>query len=142
VRNPVLRQATIWAIQPGTTLPWLGPMGSNSLVDLVYEAYVHELGDRLNSVSQELVKRIMAGTAGNVPDWGYKLLARHAEESLAVFTSALEDKELATRERAAVALGYMGRAAAPAKSQVAQALKASEDEREQRLLQWCLRQLE
>jgi hypothetical protein len=36
----------------------------------------------------------------------------------------------------------MGRAAAPAKAQVAQALNATEDEREQRLLQWCLQELE
>jgi hypothetical protein len=45
------------------------------------------------------------------------------------------------RERAAVALGYMGPAAAAARPQVSQALDTSQDERERRLLQWCLRQI-
>jgi hypothetical protein len=45
------------------------------------------------------------------------------------------------RERAAVTLGYMGRAAVAAKPRVAQALQNAMDEREKRLLQWCLREM-
>jgi HEAT repeats len=142
VKNPVLRQTTVWAIDPGEDLPWLGPMGNAPFVQYILGAYVHELGDHLQPVARSVAKKIMAGTAGNVPGWGYQLLARYAEDTLAVFAPALADKELAVRERAAVALGYMGRAARAAKPQVDQALKASPDEREQRLLQWCLRELE
>ena len=47
----------------------------------------------------------MAGTAGDVPGWGYKLLGRFPEEPLAMLTPGLGDKELVQRERAAVALG-------------------------------------
>ncbi|MBI3407354.1 MAG: hypothetical protein HY040_03230, partial [Planctomycetes bacterium] len=92
--------------------------------------------------AQALAKRIMSGKGGNVPPWGYKMLAKFPEDSLAILTPGLADKDLAMRERATVALGYMGRAAGAARPQVAQALKTSQDEREQRLLKWCLRELE
>jgi HEAT repeat protein len=139
--NPFLRQLTIWAIDPGTKLPWeaapaMGP------AQLILECYVHELGDHVKPVAQTLARKIMSGTAGNVPPCGYKLLARFPEESLAILVPGLEDKTLVMRERAAVALGYMGRAAAPARAQVAKALHATSDEREQRLLKWCLREMD
>jgi HEAT repeat protein len=142
VRNPILRMTTAWAINPGADLPWLGPMGENDVARYILEGYIHELGDHLKPVAKSLAKKIMAGTAGDVPTWGYKLLARFPEESLAVLTPGLADMDLTLRERAAVALGYMGRAAAAAKPQVAQALKTAENEREERLLRWCLRELE
>ena len=63
-------------------------------------------------------------------------------ETLGILTPGLEDKTLVMRERAAVALGYMGRAAAPAKAQVTKALREASDEREQRLLKWCLREMD
>jgi hypothetical protein len=138
----VLRQTTVWAIDPGEDLPWLGMMGDVPFVQYILEAYVRELGDHLKPVARTLARKILAGTAGSVPGWGYKLLARHAEESLAVLTPALADRELAVRERAAVALGYMGRAARPAAPQVSLALKVSPDEREQNLLKWCLREIQ
>ena len=84
----------------------------------------------------------MAGKAGDVPGWGSRLLARFPNESLAVLTPGLSEKDIVLRERTTVALGYMGVAAAAAKPQVAQALATSPDEREQRLLKWCLRELE
>jgi hypothetical protein len=52
------------------------------------------------------------------------------------------DEQLVVRERATVAVGYMGRAASPAKRHIAQALKRSQDEREQLLLKWCLQEIE
>jgi hypothetical protein len=142
IRNPVLRQTTAWAIEPGEDVPWFGPLGDADIVQYILEAYVSELGDHLRPVAQALARKIMAGSAGNVPAWGYKLLARFPDDSLAVLTPGLADQDLALRERAAVALGYMGRAAGAAKPHVARALSAAPDERERRLLQWCLRQLE
>jgi HEAT repeat protein len=141
VRNPVLRQTTAWAIDPGTDLPWLGPMGDTEVATFILESYVQELGDHLKPVALALGKTIMSGDAGNVPAWGYKLLARYPEESLTILTPGLADKDLAPRERAAVALGFMGRAAAAAKPQVTNALKTAQDEREQRLLKWCLKEI-
>ena len=108
----------------------------------ILEAYVQELGDNLKPAAQTLATKIMAGKAGNVPSWGYKLLARFPDESLKILTPGLADAKLAMRERATVAIGYMGKAARAARPQVAQALKTSTDEREQLLLQWCLRELD
>ena len=142
VRNPFLRQTTTWAIDPGSELPWLGPMANMEVARYILEAYVQELGDHLKPVAMTLAKKIMAGTAGDVPGWGYKLLARFPMGTMTVLTPGLDDKELAQRERAAVALGYMGHVAAAAKPQVAKALERATDEREQRLLKWCLREIE
>jgi hypothetical protein len=70
------------------------------------------------------------------------LLERPPDDSLAILTPRLADKELVLRERATVAIGCMGRAARAARPQVAQALKTSPDEREQLLLKGCLRELD
>jgi HEAT repeat protein len=149
VRNPVLRQIATWAIDPGTDLPWLGPGGPGGgpggfgdVATFILEGYIQEAGDHLKPAAQALLKKVMEGTAGNVPGWGYKLLARFPDDTLGVLTNALADKELAIRERATVTLGYMGHAAAPAKAKVADALKAAQDESEQKLLRWCLREIE
>ncbi len=142
LRNPVLRQTTIWAIEPGTNMPWLGPLGEAEPVTWIMESYVRELGGHLKPAALSLAKKIMNGAAGNVPSWGYKLLARFPEESLAILSPGLGDKEITQRQRAAVAIGYMGQVAASAKPQVAKALAATQDEKEQRLLKWCLREID
>jgi HEAT repeat protein len=142
VMNTSLRDTTVWAIDPGSELPALGPAWNIEHVQFILESYLREFPDRFKPVAATLARRVMSGTAGDVPEWGYKLLARFPEQSLGVFTPGLSDKERVMRERAAVALGYMGRAAAAAKPQVALAVKAAQDEREQRLLQWCLQEIE
>ena len=142
VRNPILRQTAAWAIDPTAELPTVGPFGDADFAQYILEAYVQELGDNLKPAALTLAKKIMAGKAGNVAGWGYKLLARFPDASLAILTPGLADNELVMRERAAVAIGYMGRAAKSARSQVAHALKTSNDERERLLLQWCLRELD
>jgi HEAT repeat protein len=141
LKNPFLRQLTIWAIDPGDNLPWFGNGGKMDVAGWVLESYVIELGDHLKPAARQLARRIMDGNAGNVPAWGYKLLARFPEQSLAILKGGLEDRDLVQRERAAVALGFMGRGAAAARPQVAEALRHAADEREQRLLQWCLREM-
>lgn len=140
--NPFLRQTTLWAINPGNDLPWFGPMGQMNVAQWVVESYVHELGDHIKPVALTVARRIMAGTAGNVPTWGYKLMARFSADTLAILTPGLRDADQVKRERAAVAIGYMGPAAAAAKPDVAKALAAVKDEREQRLLKWCLREID
>lgn len=142
VRNPVLRQVTAWAIDPGSELPWLGPVGNAEFAQYILEAYVQELGDHLKPAARGLAEKIMAGTAGTVPAWGYTLLARFPDEVLGVLTPGLTHEERVMRERAIVALGHMGRAAAPAKDRVTTALKACRNEREERLLKWCLREID
>lgn len=148
VRNPILRQTTIWAIEPTGELPMMGGFGFGpgggdaDFMHYIMEAYVQELGDNLKPAAKTLSRKILAGKAGNVPPWGYKLLARFPEDSLAILAPALADEKLVQRERAAVAIGYMGRAAKAARPQIEQALKSSTDEREQLLLKWSLREIE
>ena len=146
--NPVLRQATVWAIRPDQRFPWQGdgplgmPFGDADFARWIYESYVQELGHRLKPAAAALSRKIMDGGAGDVPAWGYELLARFPEESLAVLTPGLESDQTVLRERAAVALGYMGRSAAPARAKAAEALVKAPGEKEKLLLQWCLREIE
>jgi hypothetical protein len=48
----------------------------------MYEAYIRELGERLRPLALSLVQKLVEGTAGDVPTWGYKLLACAPEESI------------------------------------------------------------
>jgi hypothetical protein len=111
------------------------------VVRYVYESLVNELGDRFKPAAAVMARQIMDGATGELPLWSYKLLAHAPAESIAILSPGLADTDIVKRERAAVALGYMGPAAAPAKTQIAQALDYAPTEREQRLLRWCLRQV-
>ena len=94
----------------------------------MYSAYVRELGTRLRPIAPILAQKIMEGTAGDVPSWGYKILAAGPDLSLEILTPKLADTNLTTRERATVALGYMGESAAPAKALVEATLKKAPTE--------------
>lgn len=155
IKNPVLPKATLWAIEPEKSLPWqpggdgrfpMGPPGGGGgdgpdFARLIYEAYVAELGTRLGGTARVLAGKIMNNTAGDVPQWGYRILCCDPDGVLAVLTPHLTDETLAMRQRATVALGYMGPAAAPARSQVEEALTKAATERQRRLLSWCLREI-
>jgi hypothetical protein len=169
ITHPVLPSATVWAIR-ASSFPWEdnggmrgfggrggpggpggggrggfgggGPGGAGfDLNSTMYEAFIRELGERLRPLALTLVNRIMDGTAGNVPTWGYKLLACAPDESATKLSAYLTDSQLVVRERATVALGYMGTAASPAADQVSHAIGKAETEQERRLLEWCLREI-
>jgi HEAT repeat protein len=116
--------------------------GPGGLGGPMMQAYVHELGPRLRSLSQKLAQQIMDGSAGEIPVWGYQILSAGADLSLDVLTPHLADSNLAMRERATVALGYMGEAAAPAREKVQAVLRTTSNDREKRLLEWCLREMD
>ena len=150
--HPVLPSATLWAIK-SESLPWQTPGaggrgggfgggggGGLDLVSSMYVAYFRELGERLRPVALLLLKQMQDGTDKNTPEWGYKLLACAPAESIAQFSAGLASEDLATRERAALAFGYMGAAAAPAQAKLQAALAKAPTEREKRLLEWALRE--
>lgn len=146
VRQPALRSATMWAIEPDQRLPWMGegPRGGMQDADFIrciYESFVQELGDRLRPAARALARKIMEGTAGDVPLWAYRLLSKFPQDSLEILAPPLAAPDLETRERAAVALGYMGAAAGAARAGVAEAMNRAPTERERRLLAWCLREI-
>jgi len=160
----VLPSVTLWAVAGGTSLPWLadsdgrgpdrGPGGppfggmppgfgdGGDIASIVYQACVHELGERVRPTARLLVQKIMDGTAGEVPMWGYEILACATTDSVETLVSHLADDNMVMRERAAVALGYMGPAACGAREQVAAAMGKAPSEREKRLLGWCLREID
>jgi len=165
IKNGSLPPATMWAIAPDKTLPWVdgptrgrarqpdgfGPGGSifgggnrgfGDLFTLIYEGYVRELGDRLRPAAGVLAQKIIDQKAGEVPAWGYEILASGPEEALAVLLPHLGDATLVARERAIVAIGYMGPAAAAAREKLQAALTKATAEREKRMLEWSLRETE
>jgi len=164
VRNPVLPSATLWAIQPTKGFPWQGGWqsmggpggfgggrgpgggmgggpGGGDIFKFIYESYIEELGYRLRPSAKMLAQEIIDGTAGAVPDWGYKILACGGDETVGVLAGHLTDDKLATRERAAVGLGFMGNAAESAIPAIHAAIDKSTDAHEKLLLQYTLRQL-
>jgi hypothetical protein len=155
IRNPVLPSATIWAIEADKSFPWLsrgrfgmpgpgggGPGGGGpDFAVLIYECYVRELGERLHPAALALARKIMDGTAGDVPAWGYEILACATDDVIDILSPHLTSDDIVMRQRATVALGYMGPAAAPAKTRVDAALAKASSEREQRLIKWCLREI-
>ncbi|MBE3123338.1 MAG: HEAT repeat domain-containing protein, partial [Planctomycetes bacterium] len=147
IKHLALRPATMWAIEPDRRFPWLtndpfmAMMQDADPVRYVNEAFVRELGERLRPAARALAQKIMDGSAGEVPQWAYGLLARFPDEATGILSPGLEASDLVVRERAAVALGYMRTAAAPTKSLVAAAAEKAPTERERRLIRWCLREI-
>ena len=152
-RNPVLSTATLWAIEPDKNLPWLGNErnspgpgglggGGPNFATYIYENYVHELGERLQPTVPVLARKIVNGTAGDVPQWGYRILSCAPAAAIEILTPSLSHKELVMRERAAVALGYMGSSARPASDALQAALAASTSEREKKLIAWSMREID
>ncbi|HVX84030.1 MAG TPA: HEAT repeat domain-containing protein [Phycisphaerae bacterium] len=167
IRNRGLITATTWAIDPSKGYPWRpapsagfgfmggaavphdspgfgqgGGLGSDifgSLMELIWISYIHNLGSRLAAVSPRLASDLLHDSAGDVPPWGFELLNADPHAALALLTPALASKDPTQRERAAVALGYMGPTAAPAKDALESAQKSAATDPEHRLLAWALR---
>jgi len=167
IKNPVLPSSTTWAIQQ-TYLPWQntgggggfggpgdggpggggmgggpgGMGGPGNISQVIYEAYVVNMGERLSPSSKLLATKIMDGTAGTVPDWGYQILSAAPAEAIAVFGPHLEDPTQQMRERAVVGLGFMGYAAAGARDKLAAAQAKATDDKEKLLIAWALRAID
>ena len=152
IKNPTLPGVAYWAQNP-TNFPWQatggfggrgGPGGGGpaDLNGLAYSSAVRELGPRLASLAPKLANALISDTAGNIPVWGYDLLNAASDKSLEILTPHLQDGDLNMRERAAVDIGYMGEAGSSAKAAVTTALAKAPTEREKKLLEWTLRQID
>jgi hypothetical protein len=143
IPNFVVFDAANWAINAPQVLPWEGgaTVAIGDLGNMVYASLVEELGERLKPCAQTLALRLIARTAGNVPQWGYKILNAAPEESIAIIAPHLADKERDMRELAALILGRMGPPAAGARQQLEAARAAASDERERNLLTWSLAEI-
>ena len=102
---------------------------------------MNELGDRLKPAGKMLAGKIMDNTAGDIPDYGYKILAAGGADAAAILSPHLAAADEAERERAAVALGFMGPAGVAAKPRLEAALPKASTPREKLLLEWTLREV-
>jgi HEAT repeat protein len=66
------------------------------------------MGDRAKPAAATLANRIVKDAAGQVPSWGYRLLAEQPDDVIPVLVKALADGKTEARARAAAALGRMG----------------------------------
>jgi HEAT repeat protein len=141
--NPVLPQATNWAMNAEAMFPWENGMNAmfGDVGNFIYSAYVMELGERLKPLALKLAPKLIDGTAGTIPDWGYRVLNAAPEESVSLLAPHLTDSNKALRERAAVTLGYMGPAAETARGPLEKAVAAASDEQEKKLMAWALREV-
>lgn len=148
IKNQPLRMIAMWAIEPERRFPWLsndrsaGMMRDADFARYIFESFLREVGEGFRPAGKALAARIIDGSAGEVPLWGYNMLARFSSDVVPVLAPALADADIVKRERAAVALGYMGSAASSARPQIAAAITKAPTEREQRLLQWALRKVD
>jgi HEAT repeat protein len=108
----------------------------------IYQAYVHELGSRLAPAVPLLARKILDGSAGEIPAWGYGILAADPTTALSLLTPSLASDNLQTRERATVAIGYMGPHAREAKPTLQALAEKAADPREKKLLEWSIRQID
>jgi hypothetical protein len=164
IKNPVLPSAVAWAVAPDQYFPWQGGMGrggrgggpggggrgpggpgGGGMADigtLIYVDVVRELGERLGPVSPVLARKIMDGSAGEVPNWGYDILSADPKASLGVLTPFLGNDDMNLRQRAVVAIGNMKASGTAAKPQLEAALNKAQTESEKRLIRWAIRQLD
>jgi HEAT repeat protein len=141
--NPVLPQATNWAMSADTMFPWESGMSAmfGDVGNFIYSAYVDELGERLKPLALKLAPKLVDGSAGTIPEWGYRVLNAAPEESVALLAPHLSDADKALRERAAVTLGFMGPAAESAREKLEKAVARASDEQEKKLMAWALREV-
>jgi hypothetical protein len=141
-RDRELCSMALWAVAPEKQFPWQWGYTADRDIDRwLFEAYIREMGDRVRPSAVALAQRVVAGTAGRVPKWGYQLLADFPGETLEILTESLDDSvDAAVRLRVITALGQMGSAAAPARPKV-QALAEKADPATRGVLTWCLDQM-
>ncbi|MFI5378334.1 MAG: HEAT repeat domain-containing protein [Tepidisphaerales bacterium] len=146
-KNPAIRLFALWTIEPERRVPWqsnelfLIILREHNFQRYLFEAFLCELGDRARPAARTLARKLVAGSAGQAPSWGYRIFLHFPADSIEVFCEGLQDPDAATRERALTALGHMGAAAAPARGPV-EALYCAADAQEATLLNWCLKQLD
>jgi HEAT repeat protein len=146
IKNSALRLCALWLIKPERGFPWqfsgqiTVQVGERDWQRWVFENCVVELGDRLKPHARTLAEKVIAGTAGTVPTWGYRLLVHHPDVALPILLEALKAPDTVQRQRAIVALGYMGNSALPARAAL-EAGRATAEGSEARLIAWCLKEI-
>jgi HEAT repeat protein len=105
MRDNELASMAMWAINPAEEFPWQLGYRADRPCDLwLFADYIDRMGDRATPAAAALANRILDGTAGHVPSWGYHLLKARPQTTLPILKKGLESENPATRRRAQFAL--------------------------------------
>ncbi len=146
IKNRMLRPCALWAIEPETLFPWIGIESALTATRfeyprMIFVNFLDELGERFRPASAALARRIVAGTAGNVPPYAYRVFVRFPDEALPVLMGALESENVEVRARAVTALGHMKNTAEPAREKLKELVQRG-DVVERVFVEWCIGELE
>ena len=109
-RDNELASMAAWAILPEEVYPWQIGYRADRPCDLwLFADYIERMGERATPAAGALAKRILEGTAGRVPSWGYHLLRARREAAEAVLRKGLENEDAGVRDTAQRALAELGR---------------------------------
>jgi HEAT repeat protein len=104
-RDNELASMAMWAIAPEEQFPWqLGYIADRPCDLWLFADYIDRMGDRATPAAAALANRILDGTAGRVPTWGYHLLKARRDTVLPILNKALENPNPVSRRRAQLAL--------------------------------------
>jgi HEAT repeat protein len=108
-RDNELAAMAIWAIAPEEIYPWQIGYHWDRPCDLWLIAdYIDRMGDRATPAAAALARRVLEGTAGNIPSWGYHLLAARPDAARPILEKGLAGQDPQVRRRARIALDAMG----------------------------------
>jgi HEAT repeat protein len=104
-RDNELASMAMWAIAPDEQFPWeLGYYADRPCDLWLFADYIDRMGERATPAAAALANRIIDGTAGRVPSWGYHLLKARRETAVPILNKALDNPNPAIRRRAQLAL--------------------------------------
>jgi HEAT repeat protein len=107
-RDNELAAMAIWAVAPQEQYPWqIGYHWNRPCDQWLFADYIDRMGDRATPAAATLASRILDGTAGRVPPWGYHLLKARPQAALPILKKGLEHEDARVRHRAQIALSAM-----------------------------------
>ena len=107
-RDNELASMAIWAIAPEEIYPWQIGYGWDRPCDLWLIAdYIDRMGDRATPAAAALARRVLDGSAGRVPSWGYHLLAARPEVARPILEKGFAEGDPQVKRRAQIALQAM-----------------------------------
>ena len=107
-RDNELAAMAVWAITPEQRFPWQIGYRADRPCDLwLFADYIDRMGDRATPAAAALATKILSGTAGSVPSWGYHLLTARPEAAKPILDKGVQDPRPQVRRRAQLALDYL-----------------------------------
>ena len=107
-RDNELASMAVWAVAPEDQYPWqIGYNWNRPCDQWLFADYIDRMGERATPAAATLARRVLDGTAGRVPPWGYHLLKARPDAALPILKKGLEHEDPRVRQRAQIALNAM-----------------------------------